>query len=360
MENYKFKYKTPAMFENIILLSNGTKLTGLYFENSKDANKFNDNCYIEKLLPIFQKTITWLDIYFQGKIPSFTIDYCLENNTPFQKEVINIITKIPYGQVITYNDIAIEIAKRKNIKKMSCQAIGHAVGSNPICIIVPCHRVVGINKNLVGYGGGIENKIELLKVEGIDVENYKMPKEKKVKRCSWVNLKNPLYVTYHDNCWGKLNLDEKYLFQMLILESFQAGLSWECVLNKQEAFIKAYDNFDIEKIIKYDENKINELLENKDIIRNKLKIKASISNSLIFKQIESEYGSFKNYLLKFSQNKIYYEIGKTTSPLSDAISKDLIKKGMKFVGSTIIYSYLQAIGIINSHEHNCYKFHKCK
>ena len=177
-----------------------------------------------------------------------------------------------------------------------------------------------------------------------------------MKRCHWVNLNNKLYIDYHDNEWCKLNTDDKYLFEMLILESFQAGLSWECVLNKREAFKLAYDNFDIYKVINYDDNKINELISNKNIIRNKLKIKASISNSKIFKEIINEYKSFYNYLCLFTKNKIYYEVGKTTSTLSDNISSDLKKRGMKFVGSTIIYSYLQAIGIIYSHDRKCYLY----
>ena len=175
-----------------------------------------------------------------------------------------------------------------------------------------------------------------------------------MKRCSWCNLKNPLYIKYHDEEWGVLNLDEKYLFEMLILESFQAGLSWECVLNKREAFRSAYDNFDIEKIIMYDDKKIEELIKNGGIIRNKLKIKASITNAKIFKEIENEYNGFANYLLSFSNNKIYYEVSKTKNELSDKISKDLQKSGIKSVGTTIIYAYLQAIGIINSHEEECF------
>ena len=179
-----------------------------------------------------------------------------------------------------------------------------------------------------------------------------------MKRCKWCNEKNKLYIKYHDEEWGKLNLDENYLLEMLILESFQAGLSWECVLNKREAFKKAYDNFDINKICNYDDGKINELIKNKDIIRNKLKIKASINNSKIFKNIKKEYGSFKNYLNKFTNGKIIYEIGKTTNKLSDEISKDLKKRGITFVGSTIIYSYLQAIGIIYSHDKECDLYRK--
>ena len=175
-----------------------------------------------------------------------------------------------------------------------------------------------------------------------------------MKRCKWCNLNNINYVKYHDEEWGKPNFDDKYLFEMLILESFQAGLSWECVLNKREYFKESYDNFDIDKICLYDESKINELLQNKNIIRNKLKIKASIENAKIFKNIVNEYGSFYNYLKNFTKGNIFYEVNLTSSSLSDNISNDLIKRGMKFVGTTIIYSYLQAIGIINSHDENCF------
>lgn len=177
-----------------------------------------------------------------------------------------------------------------------------------------------------------------------------------MNRCKWCNLKNPKYIEYHDNEWCKLNLDDKYLFEMLILESFQAGLSWECVLNKRESFKECYDSFDLDKVCNYDEIKINELINNKDIIRNKLKIRASINNAKIFGNIINEYGTFHNYLKQFTDDKIIYEIDKTTNELSDKISNDLIKRGMKFVGSTIIYSYLQAIGIIYSHDKDCFLY----
>ena len=177
-----------------------------------------------------------------------------------------------------------------------------------------------------------------------------------MKRCKWCNLNNPIYIEYHDKEWGVMNINDDYLLEMLILESFQAGLSWECVLNKRESFRQAYDNFNIDKIFNYTENKIKELSENKDIIRNKLKIKASINNAKIFKSIQKEFGSFSNYLKTFTKDNIIYETDKTTNFLSDDISKDLIKRGMKFVGSTIIYSYLQAIGIIYSHEKECFLY----
>lgn len=177
-----------------------------------------------------------------------------------------------------------------------------------------------------------------------------------MERCSWCNLDNDIYVLYHDKEWGVENFSDEYLFEMLILESFQAGLSWECVLNKREAFRKAYDNFSLDKVCNYDESKIEELLNNKKIIRNKLKIRASINNARIFKSIVLEMGSFYNYLKMFTEGKIFYEIGLTSSELSDRISNDLKKRGMKFVGTTIIYSYLQAIGVIYSHEEKCFMY----
>ena len=176
------------------------------------------------------------------------------------------------------------------------------------------------------------------------------------KRCAWCNLKNQKYVKYHDNEWGVANFDDKYLFEMLILESFQAGLSWECVLNKRDSFRQAYDNFDLEKVCNYDEKKKQELISNAEIIRNKLKVNASINNAKIFRDIKNEFGTFYNYLKTFTNGETYYEVGLTSSELSDKISKDLKKRGMKFVGTTIIYSYLQAIGIINSHDKDCFMY----
>lgn len=180
------------------------------------------------------------------------------------------------------------------------------------------------------------------------------------RRCKWVNLNNPLYISYHDKEWGCPHYDDAYMFEFLILESFQAGLSWECVLNKRESFRIAFDNFDYEKISKYDEDKIDELCHNDAIIKNKLKINAAINNARIFISIQKEFGSFSEYIWKFTDNKVIKNVDdnfKTTSELSDNISKDLKRRGMKFVGSTIIYSYLQAIGMINDHELECDFYH---
>ena len=173
-------------------------------------------------------------------------------------------------------------------------------------------------------------------------------------RCRWCNLSNPLYVKYHDEEWGRPLHDDQRLFEMLILECFQAGLSWECVLNKREAFRKAFDGFEVETVSKYDETKVEALLKNKDIIRNILKINASIINAKVFLEIQKQYETFDSYIWSFTERKTIYEEHRTSSPLSDTISKDLKKRGMKFVGTTIIYAYLEAIGLLNTHEKFCY------
>ena len=156
-------------------------------------------------------------------------------------------------------------------------------------------------------------------------------------RCSWVN-DDPLYIDYHDHEWGKPVYDDQKLYEMFLLETFQAGLSWITILHKREAFKEAFDQFDVNKIAMYDDCKINELMNNPKIIRNSRKIKAAVKNAQIF------------------IDKIIYEKkeSETTSTLSDQISKDLKKKGMSFVGSITIYSYLEAIGIYNHHDRNCF------
>ena len=166
---YKYMYQTPENFSNMIMNSDGEYLTGLWFEGSRDSSKHIINCE-EKEIEIFKETSKWLDIYFSGKVPEFTPKYKINNITDFRKEVIDIMNLIPFGETITYNDIAEKIAKKRGIKKMSAQAVGGAVGSNPICIIIPCHRVVGKNGKLTGYGGGIKNKEILLEHE----QNNKM------------------------------------------------------------------------------------------------------------------------------------------------------------------------------------------
>ena len=180
-----------------------------------------------------------------------------------------------------------------------------------------------------------------------------------MNRCKWVNLNNKNYIEYHDKEWGVPVYDDKKLFEMLLLETFQAGLSWECILNKRDYFKEAFDNYNPNIIIKYDKAKTNELLSNKNIIRNRRKIEATINNTRVFLAIQKEYGSFANFIWSFTGNEVLYTDSKIThNELSDKISNILKKKGMKFVGTTIIYSYLQAIGVINSHECVCFKYGK--
>ncbi len=179
-------------------------------------------------------------------------------------------------------------------------------------------------------------------------------------RCSWVNLDNPLSVAYHDNEWGKPCFDDNKLFEMLVLESAQAGLSWQTILNKRENYRLAFDNFNPERIACYTDSDMEKLLQNKGIIRNKLKIQSVINNAKIFLQIQKEYGSFSDYLWRFVDfQPIHhyhedYSQAPITTPLSDKISKDLKKRGMKFIGSTIIYAYIQAIGMVNDHQADCF------
>lgn len=154
----------------IFFLKVMVNLTGLWFEGSKDENKHSNKETIYTDLPIFKETSRWLDIYFSGEEPDFTPKYKLAVLTPFRRQVIDIMLKIPYGKTTTYGDITKEIAKNNNISKMSSRALFRAVGWNPICLIIPCHRVIGSNGSLTGYGGGLNNKIELLKEEGISLD----------------------------------------------------------------------------------------------------------------------------------------------------------------------------------------------
>lgn len=176
-------------------------------------------------------------------------------------------------------------------------------------------------------------------------------------RCGWANPKNERYVRYHDEEWGVPVHNDHKLFEMLVLECFQAGLSWECVLNKQEAFRRAFDNFDLEKVCAYGEEKLAALQSDPDIIRNRLKIRAAVTNARVFREIQREHGSFSDYLWSWTGGKVLYEKGLANSPLSDRVSKDLKKRGMKFVGTTVVYAYLQAVGVIYSHDEGCFLEH---
>ena len=182
-------------------------------------------------------------------------------------------------------------------------------------------------------------------------------------RCGWCK-NDPLYMAYHDTEWGVPVFADDKLFEFLILETFQAGLSWITILRKRENFRNAFDHFDYKKIANYSEAKYEELLLDAGIIRNKLKIKATISNAVAFMEVQKEFGSFSNYIWGFTQGKPVKNIRKTlselpaTTELSDAISKDLKKRGFKFVGSTVIYAHMQATGMINDHITECFRYHE--
>jgi len=182
-------------------------------------------------------------------------------------------------------------------------------------------------------------------------------------RCTWCGT-DPLYVAYHDTEWGVPVKNDEKLFEFLILETFQAGLSWITVLKKRENFRVAFDYFDYNKIVKYDDAKIESLLQDVGIIRNRLKIKATISNAIAFKEVQQEFGSFSKYIWEFinhqpikNSRKNLKELPAKTE-LSDLVSKDLKKRGFKFVGSTVVYAHMQATGMINDHIESCFRYHE--
>ena len=179
-------------------------------------------------------------------------------------------------------------------------------------------------------------------------------------RCSWC-LSSDLYKEYHDKEWGVPVYDDQKLFEFLILETFQAGLSWITILKKRENFQSAFDHFDYKKIANYSEDKIQELMLDAGIIRNQLKIGAAVSNAIAFMKVQEEFGSFSKYIWNFTGGKPMINHPKSlkeipaTSPLSDEISKDLKKRGFKFVGSTVVYAHMQATGMVNDHVADCWK-----
>ena len=185
----------------------------------------------------------------------------------------------------------------------------------------------------------------------------------KKTRCTWCG-DDPLYMAYHDSEWGKPVYDDATLFEFLILETFQAGLSWITILRKRENFRKAFDNFDYQKIANYSEKKYETLLQDAGIIRNKLKIKATITNAQLFMDIQKEFGSFSKYIWGFTNGKPIKNTFKTmsevpaTTALSDTLSKDLKKRGFKFVGSTVIYAHMQATGMVNDHTTDCFRYNE--
>jgi len=186
---------------------------------------------------------------------------------------------------------------------------------------------------------------------------------KQKQRCGWC-VGDPLYEAYHDEEWGVPVYGDLKLFEFLILETFQAGLSWITILRKRENFRAVFDAFDYTKVANYDAAKFDALIIDKGIIRNKLKIKAAISNAQAFIEIQKEFGSFSNYIWKFTGGKpiknavIDYKKAAPNTPLSDQISKDLKSRGFKFVGSTVVYAHMQATGMVNDHETTCFRYNE--
>lgn len=178
-----------------------------------------------------------------------------------------------------------------------------------------------------------------------------------LQRCRWCNPRNPRYIRYHDAEWGRPVHEDALLFEQLLLEPFQAGLSWETILNKREAFRAAFDGFDPERISRYGEDRLAALMADPGIVRNRRKLEAAVINARIFLAICAEFGSFDAYLMRFTGGQTVREWDRTHSPLSDAITRDLKARGMKFIGTTTIYAYLQAVGVIDSHEPACFLFH---
>ncbi len=182
------------------------------------------------------------------------------------------------------------------------------------------------------------------------------------KRCQWVPVDNPLYVKYHDEEWGVPIHDDRLLFEFLVLEGMQAGLSWLTILRKRENFRTAFDHFDPREIALYNEKKIEELMQNSGIIRNRLKIAAAVQNAKAFLEVQAEFGSFDNFIWQFVEGKPIVNQWKTLkelpakTPVSDTISKELKKRGFKFVGSTIIYAHMQATGMVNDHTVVCFRY----
>lgn len=179
------------------------------------------------------------------------------------------------------------------------------------------------------------------------------------QRCFWVNEQSELYCAYHDEEWGTPIRDDQTMYELFLLELFQAGLSWVTILKKREAFRAAFDDFNVEKVARYDEEKILALLQNEGIIRSRRKIEGAIVNARAVLEIRREFGSFCNYLWSFSGGKIVLnpsEKFRTTSPLSDRMTEDMKRRGMRYAGSVTIYSFLQAAGIVNDHEKTCFRY----
>jgi len=185
-------------------------------------------------------------------------------------------------------------------------------------------------------------------------------------RCAWANPDNPLYLSYHDDEWGIPVHDDRQLFEMITLEGAQAGLSWETILNKREGYRKLFGGFDIEKVARFSEKKVEKLLQNPAIIRNRLKVESTVTNAQAFIAVQEEFGSFDAWLWNYVEGEPIQNAWKSLSelpastPLSDQLSKDLKKRGFRFVGSTICYAFMQAVGMVNDHQTDCFRWQELR
>ncbi len=363
MNNIKIAYHKTKIGE-LILGSYDKKLCLLDFRYRKmrltvdnRIKKYLKVDFVEQEDNIILETKKQIDEYLQGKRKKFSISILLIGSD-FQKQVWKELLKVNYGETANYLDIAKRINNPKAVR-----AVASANGANAIALIVPCHRIIESNGGLGGYGGGLSVKKRLLNLE---IANSKLTDKEKYEfigqkqRCDWVKLGNKLEVEYHDTQWGVPVFDDRLLFEMLVLEGAQAGLSWTTILKKRQSYKKAFDNFDVQKVAKYDEKKIATLLQDVGIVRNKLKVNSAVKNAKVFIEIQKEFDSFSNYIWGFVnakpiQNnfKNILEIPAQTE-LSNTISKDLKKRGMSFVGPTIIYAFMQAVGIVNDHQTDCF------
>ena len=292
-----------------------------------------------------------LRLYFDGKLAEFQTPLFLLGSD-FQKHVWEELKKIPLGETRSYLELA-----RAVKRPQAFRAVAQANGANQIAIVIPCHRVINASGAIGGYGGGLSRKRWLLDHE---VQMRLKGVGGKI-RCFGGQAGKEFYADYHDQEWGIPEHNDEKLFEMLILEGAQAGLSWETILKKREGYRKAFHEFDPKKVAAMSDRDLEVLCKDPAIIRNRLKIFGARQNALAFLKIQKEFGSFERYVWDFvggkpiiNHRQSLKEIPATT-PVSDALSKDLKKRGMTFVGSTIIYSFMQAVGLVNDHIKSCWR-----
>ncbi len=268
--------------------------------------------------------------------------------TNFQINVWKALLNLPEGIVSTYQDIANFLDKPKAVR-----AVASAIGKNHIGFLIPCHRVIAKSGAMSGYRWGIERKKIFIAYESIKMNINQ-------KRCAWVKMSEPIYISYHDNEWGKPLHVEKALFELFSLETQSAGLSWLTVLKKREGYRAVFDNFDLQKVASYLASDVERIIESGLVIKHRAKIEAIIQNAKGFLQIVDEFGSLDNYFWSKVDGKPIkndvsdYKRAMTTSNISDEITKDLKKRGFKFVGSVTIYAFMQACGMVDDHENDCF------